>query len=344
MEEVGGQVAFTDCPGASSSSAINKALPVLPAPAEPFIEDIRGKYTFGDVQALFGKAGKLGVGILGERIIDEYVPVEPAGKSPKENLITYVRNGEVLHFEGGAGVITAHLNGLVGSAHFPDCCRGRTPVLKSRRVQAAFTSKVFSEAVVPDEGPLTDEPKDMYTSDMLVVADFGHGLFDKRTAERVGSRATLQGAWLALTCQTNSLNFGFNRLSKWERCDYLAVDEGELRLNYQDRTTPLADLAVEEGDRLGATVVAITSGHKGSLLVRKGGRAITVPALNTRPVDRLGAGDAFFAYTAPFLRLEAPLDLVGLIGSAAAAVHISRPGNDPLNKREVLGFLKALLA
>ena len=191
---------------------------------------------------------------------------------------------------------------------------------------------------------MTGEPDDMYTSDMLVVADFGHGLFDKRTAERVSSRARGSDVWLALTCQTNSLNFGFNRLSKWESCDYLAVDEGELRLNYQDRTTPLADLAVEEGGRLGATVVAITSGHKGSLLVRKGGRAITVPALNTRPVDRMGAGDAFLAYTAPFVRLGAPLDMAGLIGNAAAAVHISRPGNDPLNKREVLGFLKALLA
>ena len=44
-------------------------------------------------------------------------------------------------------------------------------------------------------------------------------------------------------------------------------------------------------------------------------------------VDRIGAGDALFALTAPCVAMEVPADAVGLIGNLAGAQAVMTVGN-----------------
>ena len=41
----------------------------------------------------------------------------------------------------------------------------------------------------------------------------------------------------------------------------------------------------------------------------------------------MGAGDAFFGWTIPFVLAGAPIEVVGIIGNLAGAVHVSTIGN-----------------
>ena len=53
--------------------------------------------------------------------------------------------------------------------------------------------------------------------DLVIVADFGHGLIDNEIASLICKKAN----YLALNVQTNSANFGFNLVTKFNKADFL---------------------------------------------------------------------------------------------------------------------------
>lgn len=331
VEEAGGRLVFTSTMLGSSTAWINRQAPPWPAPAEAWLANVRAEHSMEEVLAWFELAKQARVEVIGERIRDEYVYVEPLGKSAKETLVSFEPDGTDA-WPGGGEVVAAHLSAYCGGVRYSG---GEGYIIKRRYVQKAFTHKVFQTV---EAKALRPQPVDLDEHDLAVVGDFGHGLFpDSESCEAV----LKQAKWLGLTVQSNSANWGFNVVTKWPRADYVVVDENEAQLAFHRR---------EPGDRLvsrlqmalGAETAAITMGHHGSVFIQ-GDRVERVPALTDRAVDRLGAGDAFLAWTAPFVRLGAPLPLIGLIGSAAAALHVGKPGNPPLSKAEVLGFVKAMM-
>ena len=42
--------------------------------------------------------------------------------------------------------------------------------------------------------------------------------------------------YLAINCQTNSANLGFNLITKYPKSDYICIDEPELRLAASNNT------------------------------------------------------------------------------------------------------------
>ena len=48
-----------------------------------------------------------------------------------------------------------------------------------------------------------------------------------------------------INCQTNSSNFGFNLISKYENGNIIAVDEVEFRLSVQDKTESIPNLIIK---------------------------------------------------------------------------------------------------
>ena len=61
-------------------------------------------------------------------------------------------------------------------------------------------------------------------------------------------------------------------------------------------------------------------------------------------IDTVGAGDAFFAYTAPCFAREMPLDLVSFIGNAVGALAVQIVCNKKSVERyELLEFIHAIL-
>ena len=70
-----------------------------------------------------------------------------------------------------------------------------------------------------------------------------------------------------------------------------------------------------------------------------GGLAIHKPALAEKVVDRMGAGDAFLAATAPLAWAGAPAEVIALVGNIAGAIKVSKVGNQPITRQEVEAWL-----
>lgn len=258
---------------------------------------------------------------VGEAITDEYVYVNPAGKSAKENVISYTRDG-VEAWHGGIDIIAAHLSEIVGHVYVTT---QREPVLKRRFVHKPFMAKVFQEV----EHSETDQLADLPPLRPTVIADFGHN-FLKLWKQ--------WPSWYALTCQSNSLNWGFNPATKWIRPDYMVLDTYEAQLALQARI-PAREAAVQLRDRMEANTVVITMGHEGAVMAN--GELTHIAPMSSHPIDRMGAGDAFLAWSAPFAYLKAPTEITGLFGAAAAAVKVETAGNGRFPLERVLERLKA---
>ncbi len=336
VEAIGGKLAFTTGRAMSSTALMNRHMPRVSQDAQAFLSTMRSK--LAEVMEYLEGMEALSVWCMGEPILDEYIYVQPEGRSAKEAVVTWrVTHKEV--YKGGISAIAAHLKGF---CHDAQASRSyKSGVRKSRYVYEPFGQKVFSyvddsfrlQPVTPQEYPRRGK------HDLTVIADYGHGMFDAECPEFDN--------FTALTVQANSLNWGLNTLEKWSgrALAYVVIDEQELRLLHRDPVTPIEQLletAWAQYTPVGT--MAVTQGHRGCMLYSQDG-IIDVPVFSDRVVDRMGAGDAFLAITAPLAKLGAAPDILGLVGNIAGALQVATVGNrdpiDPLTvKRWVLSLLK----
>ena len=88
----------------------------------------------------------------------------------------------------------------------------------------------------------------------------------------------------------------------------------------------------------------VTLGKKGSIGINRHHQLIRTPIFSSKVVDTVGAGDAFFAFTAPCFGREMPLDVISFIGNAVGALAVQIVCNKrPVEKHELLEFIYALL-
>jgi bifunctional ADP-heptose synthase (sugar kinase/adenylyltransferase) len=150
--------------------------------------------------------------------------------------------------------------------------------------------------------------------------------------------------FLALNTQTNSANLGFNMITNYAKADYCCIDLAEARLaSRSQHSTPL-----ECGQRLlnsmSADSFMITTGQTGSIYQMRNGENFEVPALSPQVIDRVGAGDAFFAVTSPWVFLDNPKDLTGFIGNSVGAMQVAIVGNrNPVEATALYKFISSVM-
>ena len=278
--------------------------------------------------ALIESVKEYSVVFVGDRIVDEYHYVECLGKSPKEPLIPMRYMSEEV-FEGGV---------VAAANHARSFCRdvsvfgGKKITRKVRMVDKTHIRKLAE--IHYDE--TCEAPADFVGRiDMLVVADFGHGAICDRLAKTYSER----GGFTAVNAQTNSANIGFNLITKYPRADYIVIDEPEARLAAGDRDGHIEDVMQKLAHGRCERFV-VTHGRNGAYGYDNG-KFYRQPAFTDRVVDTLGAGDAFFAVTAPMAKNGEMGDLL-LIGCAAGAIQCGTVGNREAVKKEALiDFIRA---
>lgn len=71
----------------------------------------------------------------------------------------------------------------------------------------------------------------------------------------------------------------------------------------------------------------MTRGDQGALACGADDRPWAVPVFSDDVVDRMGAGDACFAVTAPGVAPGMPMDVVGFLGQVAGGLAVQVVGN-----------------
>ncbi|MBI4862101.1 MAG: adenylyltransferase/cytidyltransferase family protein [Candidatus Riflebacteria bacterium] len=355
VESVGGELQFTDEETFSASTLANRHYGIYPPDTAKFLKEFRARYDPEEIIRSLESLEDLRVLVVGEAIIDEYHYVSTMGKSSKEPILTTrFEWGE--SFAGGALATANHVAGFCPNVDLITCLGARASqeefvrsrlkptvkpkfffrqdaetIVKRRFVEKDFLNKIFEICLLNDsplDPALTREicgylEAMLDTYDLVVVADFGHGMIGARMVGTLCDRAR----FLAVNTQRNSANLGFNLITKYPRADYVCIDEPEIRLAAHDRVGSLEELVLAVSKSLSCQLVTITLGRRGAITYRDREGYHDIPVLSTEVVDTVGAGDAVLAITAPCAARGFAADLVGFIGNSAGALAVKIVGN-----------------
>jgi rfaE bifunctional protein nucleotidyltransferase chain/domain len=372
VQEFGGRIEFTHEESNSSSSLINRFFSTYPEDTQKYLEALRNKYSAEEVIERLQAFKKVRPVVIAEVILDEYCYVDPLAKAPRESVIA-ARYRSLETFAGGGAATANHIAGYCDEVTFigmigpdpaeraavesrlapnvrflPVITPDRQTVTKRRFLDSAHLTKLF-EVQNLEMGDIIPETEaefqrllevELPKHDMVMVNDFGHGFL----TESVRSKIMVDSPFLALNTQTNSANLGFNMITNYAKADYCCIDLAEARLaSRSQHSTPL-----ECGQRLlnsmSADSFMITTGQTGSIYQMRNGENFEVPALSPQVIDRVGAGDAFFAVTSPWVFLDNPKDLTGFIGNSVGAMQVAIVGNrNPVEATALYKFISSVM-
>jgi cytidyltransferase-like protein len=378
VERHGGEIGYLGRVVFSSTKLLNRHFDAMPAPALSWAEGFAGRHSRDDIRRVVDAMRDLHVLVVGEVIVDEYIRCETQGITVKDHIPS-VRRFDSERQWGGSYAVARHLANFCGGVTLagiagPDdeIVRPETPagapeeiarefvtdpgartVLKQRYVvenpKREELAKVFSVKDMADPWDISAESRARYRErlselmaehDMVVITDYGHGLLDPETMGLLQARSP----YLALNCQTNSSNFGFNPITRYQRADTFSVDQLELHLAYRDRGGAEPVLLARLREELRARAAWLTLGSSGALGATAEGVEPLAPALTLHVRDTIGAGDAFFALAGLCARMEEPVEVGTFLGQIAGALAANVTGNvEAVQREDLLNFASMIL-
>jgi bifunctional ADP-heptose synthase (sugar kinase/adenylyltransferase) len=284
-------------------------------------------------QGLVGKfteaVSAMKVCVVGETIIDEFVEVRYEGQSMKSfcPVFTYADQGNAVQVQmGGAAAIANHLRDFVAAVDLISNAPGE--IVKTRLIDKDDRKKHVEINRFELKSAAPDLLSDQY--DVVIVADFGHGFCDS---------LKVNGKYHFMT-QTNSNNFGYNRMSKWKaypkKSACLDLREASLQVNRRTDFSNKKLIRELFNYEIGAEKLFLTLGKRGSVYY-DGQNYLMQPAFQGEVVDTIGAGDTFYAFAALASEIEfdQPADLM-IVPALAASLSCTWLCNEEEVTREKL--------
>ncbi len=350
VEAHGGHVFYTDEITFSSSSLLNSHFDVFPPEVKEFLREFRERWPENEIRQMIASLDDLKVLVVGDAIIDQYHYSTPLGQTGKGNILA-VRYESEEQFAGGSIAVANHIAGFVKNvtlltglgkvdSHEPfirEKLLGNVnpvfftfvdaPTVTKRRFVDSDLAKFF-EVYFYKENAVSGETEQQICQwldanigsyDAVIVPDFGNGFITSAMIEIFSAKAK----FLAVNTQINSGNRGYHVIHRYPRVDFVSLNEPELRLAAHNRNGPLETVSGLVGERVQAKQLAVTRGTKGVMIYDRGSKVFHhVPALATRVIDRIGAGDAFLSLAGICLAKGFDAQVAAFIGSVAAAMDV----------------------
>ena len=367
---VGGKMHLTEEVTFSSSRIINQINDKLSPDAKVFLSDFKKKYSSEEIISLVESLKGIKVLIIGDAVLDEYTYCSHMEKSGKEPIVTYKFSStdlqaggifaianQVANFTPNVSIVTcmgrnAHYellkSKLKKEIEFKIVVQKESETLiKKRYIDDYKRTKMF-EIYTTDEVPLGDENEkevlnylkiNIEKFDIILVADFGHGMITQKILNYISQNSN----FLAINCQLNGSNFGYNFVTKYPRADFISINERELRLTTQEKKSDIKISISKIASAMNAKRINITRGRLGDVYYNEN-EFYPVPAFNREPLDTVGAGDCVLALVSLLayknVNPEIAPFLVNCIGSMAVNIINNR---NPVSKTELNKFIKYIL-
>lgn len=370
--EAGTEIAFIEDITSSSSHLLNKHLSLYPEDVERYLAGMAQRHRPAEILRPVAGAQSLRVLVVGETIIDEYHYCQALGRSSKAPILAMQYVGQE-RFAGGAAAIANHLAGFCAEVSLVSMLgdqddeeawvrsqlrpavaphflrKSGSPTLVKRRFRESYFAVPVFEVYVMNDAPLGPADNAVLCGrlremaaghDLVVVADFGHGMLSD---DAIGVLCK-EARFLTVNTQANAGNMGFHTVSRYPRADYVCLAEQEMRLECRSRVGDLRPMLEHVAAELQAGRVMVTRGGRGSVAYDRGAGYHEAPALATRVVDRVGAGDAVLAVTSLCAAQGTPLEIQAFLGNVAGAEAAATVGNrDPLEKLALMRHVESLL-
>lgn len=377
VRRYGGEVAYVGSVVFSSSRLLNAHFDTHSSDVKAFCRSVASQFPTADFLKAVEGFSQLRVLIVGDIIFDRYTTLEVQGLTSKSRILSgrYVADDMQA---GGALAVYRHIReftphvkliSLAGAEPWldqtlapfippgdEDIVRSTqfTTVVKQRfvepRSEGKELMKLFSVNFIDKHHPGRELQRalierlaghiDRY--DLVIVMDFGHGVLEDAVRDYVQDKAR----FLAVNCQTNSNNHGFNILNRrYRRAEAFSLDQTEITLAVGRREFDLRHELGELGQRLGSRYAWLTRGASETLGWQPGGVIAACPSLERSIVDTLGAGDAFCSVAFLAAALGLPIDVSTLMGQLAGAQAVKIVGNaEPIRKARFLKGATSMLA
>ncbi len=313
------------------------------------------------------KLKKQKVLIIGEIIFDEYNYVDPLGKPSKENILSVNFNNKETFF-GGCLPVVKNLSKIYKNLTLLSLYNKKSnldkvskflkqdkvklnlirkkdyiDIFKRRYLNKKNLSKIFEVYNFKNKDFFDDKlynflQNNLKSFDKVIVCDFGHGLINEKITKLLSSKSK----FLCANIQTNSGNRGFNLFDKYKKLDFLCLDEPELRLGVKDKDSKVENIIKNLPTKKYKNAM-ITRGVEG-LNFKKNNITTFVPALTTKPLDTIGAGDAAYSFASSFVNNTNNSNLISLVAAIAGALKVQIVGHsDYIKSDEIFKTLRSLL-
>ncbi len=372
VKEVGATLAYTNDIHFSSSGLINRYLSGFSEEARDYLNVFCQRYKRDQILQTIDDMAKLNVLVIGDAIIDEYQYCEAIGKSSKDPVLALKYQSHDL-FAGGVLAVANHVANFANSVKlvtvlgekdsYEDFIRSQlksnidpyfivqdnAPTLIKKRFIEGYSLNKLLEVYVMDNSGLNLQKNEQLCQwvrehaadyDLVIAADFGHGAISDELVKILVDHSP----FLAVNTQANAGNRGFHTISRYPHADYVCIAEHEMRLDARMLSGDVKPLMETIAQKLKCKQIVVTRGRKGALMINPTGDFIEVPSFALNIVDRVGAGDAFFAITALAAAQSAPAELIGFIGNVVGALAVEIVGNKKaIDRQSTQKFITNLL-
>lgn len=321
-----------------------------------------------DLIALLEKFTQLKICVVGDLIIDEYITCESLGISQEDPTIV-VTPIDSTHFVGGAGIVALHAAGLGATVNFfsvtgNDKLRDYASEILSKKLNEVhlfvdhsrpttlkqrYRSKGKSLLRVSHlhQGAISIDLQSKFLKELnrvmsgcnlLVFSDFNYGCLPQTLVDEIIVLAKNHGLMLVADSQSSSQT---GDISRFKDMDLITPTEREARISSHNREDGLVILAEQLRLLANAKNILLKLGEEGLLIHwsdLKNNTWLTdrISALNNSPKDVSGAGDSLLIVSAMTLACGGTIWEAACLGSLAAAIQVSRVGNTPLEKEELI--------
>ena len=352
VKSFGGKLYLTEEVTFSSSRIINQITSSISDEAKEFLGRLRqnsGKEgIFNILESLKG----LKVLVIGDSIFDEYIYCDSMERSGKEPLICYKFIEKEMH-AGGVFAIANHLASFLDNLTLMTCAgenyvelvnnslnknieknifiqEGSETIVKTRYLDKYKGNKVFevynsNEHLIDgvnEEKIIKYLDENLSKFDLVLVADFGHGMMSPRLIDYLCNSKI----FLAVNCQFNGGNFGFNFITKYKRADFVSLNERELRLPLQEKNTNIEVPIAKLSNLLSLNKINLTRGKFGNAYYHWG-NYVFAPSFTKEPLDTIGSGDAVFALTSLLAYKNVEPEVFCFLGNSIGALGVRIIGN-----------------
>ncbi len=340
-----------------------------------YLKQFSKQYSLDYILECLENLKDLKVLVVGEAIIDEYQFGSVIGKSAKEPIIVLKYIKREL-YPGGSLAVANHLAdfckevGLFAMLGEKDSqerfirqnlrknikplffYKKSSPTIIKRRFLEDVTFRKLLEFYVIDDSELTKEQTDELVKklkpllskyDLVVCTDFGHAMLNQKSRDLLVAKAK----FLSVNTQVNAGNFGYHTISFYPKADYLCLDEREIRLDRRTKDGELEEVAKGIFEKVRSKFMIVTHGPNGSIGYKNKSKieVCKVPSIAVKDIDKVGAGDAFFAISSPLIYNKVPLELICFIGNAVGALAVDIIGNkESITKKSLVNFIKNTLS
>ena len=312
------------------------------------------------------KFSDLNILVIGDTIIDEYITCDAIGMSQEDPtiVVTPISNKK---FIGGAAIVASHAKTLGANVSYvsvlgddenfefthdyltslgintyllKDSTRPTTlkqrfraqnkTLLRVNHLKQHNISKDLEEKILEN---FVDDLEDY---DLIIFSDFSYGVLTKNIIENITLYAKKKSIVMVADSQSSSQ---IGDISKFKNMDIVTPTEREIRLSINDFESGLVVLSEKLHKKSNSKYIFTTLGSEGILIYNSTQNELltdNIQALNTNAKDVSGAGDSLLTCSSMAKVVGANIWESAYLGSIAAAIQVSRVGNIPIKKEELL--------